>query len=93
MQDAFKDAYEDTYEDAYEDALEDEAPREAQSALRRVKQKQERIKKPSIDICRITAAAFRINLKRKENVFFTTSLLEIDRELRDREDLEYIPRE
>ena len=37
--------------------------------------------KPTIDICSISVAAFRLNLKRKENTFFATSLFEIDREL------------
>lgn len=38
-----------------------------------------------IDICGISAAAFKMNLRKEENVFFATSLFEIDRELEARE--------
>ena len=40
--------------------------------------------KASIDICVISAAAFELNLKKKENTFFLTSLYEIDAILKDR---------
>jgi hypothetical protein len=42
--------------------------------------------KPTIDICQITANAFHLNLKKKDNKLFTTSLYEIDRLLRERQD-------
>jgi transposase InsO family protein len=41
--------------------------------------------KPTINICSISAAAFSIQLKRPGNVFFTTSLYELDREIEDRQ--------
>ena len=44
---------------------------------------------PTIDICGITAAAFRLNLKKKENMFFTTSLFELDCELKARDPSEH----
>jgi hypothetical protein len=34
--------------------------------------------RPTIDICQITANAFHLNLKKKDNELFTTSLYEID---------------
>ncbi len=43
---------------------------------------------PMIDICGISAEAFRTNLKQKENTFFTTSLYEIDQILQKQKDLE-----
>jgi len=52
------------------------------------KQRQERWRKPLIDICGISPAAFKANLKRAENTFFTTSLFEIERELGARKDPE-----
>jgi hypothetical protein len=44
-----------------------------------------------INICRIIVAAFRLNLKKEENIFFTILLLEIDRELGDRKEQEFAP--
>ena len=41
--------------------------------------------KYSIDICGISAIAFRSNLQRKENTFFTTSLYEINCILKERQ--------
>jgi hypothetical protein len=38
----------------------------------------------TIDICGISAEAFQLNLRRKENTFFTTSLYEIDQLLQER---------
>ena len=40
--------------------------------------------KYSIDICGISAIAFRLNLQRSENTFFTTSLYEINYILKER---------
>jgi uncharacterized protein YutE (UPF0331/DUF86 family) len=40
--------------------------------------------RPTIDICQITANAFHLNLKKKDNELFTTSLYEIDWLLRER---------
>jgi hypothetical protein len=39
--------------------------------------------KPTIDICQITANAFHLNLKKKDNELFTTSLYKIDQLLRE----------
>ncbi len=44
--------------------------------------------RPTIDICQITANAFHLNLKKKDNEFFTTSLYEIDRLLKERQETE-----
>jgi hypothetical protein len=52
---------------------------------RRPVQENKKPRGPAIDICGITAAAFRVNLRRKENVLFATSMYEIDRELETRE--------
>jgi hypothetical protein len=40
--------------------------------------------KPTIDICQITANAFHLNLKKKDNELFTTSLYKMDWLLRER---------
>ena len=39
---------------------------------------------PIIDICGVSAAAFKTNLKQAQNTYFTTSLYEIDRLLKER---------
>ncbi len=44
--------------------------------------------RPTIDICQITANAFHLNLKKKDNEFFTTSLYEIDRLLKECQETE-----
>ena len=44
--------------------------------------------KPTIDICGISAEAFYLNMKRSNNVVFTTSLYEIDRILEERQSQE-----
>jgi len=43
---------------------------------------------PTIDICGISAVAFDLNLRRKENTYFTTSLYEIDRILEEHKETE-----
>src|SRR4051794_21149624 len=43
--------------------------------------KKKEVVKLTIDICGISAMAFQANLKREENIFFATSLFEIDYEL------------
>jgi hypothetical protein len=40
--------------------------------------------RPTIDICQITTNAFHLNLKKKDNEFFTTSLYKIDQLLKER---------
>jgi len=40
--------------------------------------------KPTIDICGISGNAFHLNLRDKDNTFFTTSLYEIDRILQEK---------
>jgi hypothetical protein len=54
------------------------------SIPRRPMQKEIKQRKPTIDICNISAAAFQVNLQREDNIFFTTSMFEIDRELEAR---------
>jgi hypothetical protein len=56
----------------------------ASKTLHRVKQEKERQQKPTIDICGISAAAFWLNLQKENNIFFATSMFEIDRELKAR---------
>ncbi|KAH0553165.1 hypothetical protein GP486_006651 [Trichoglossum hirsutum] len=51
---------------------------------RRLKKPKEEPRQPAINICRISAAVFYLNLKKKENICFATSILEIDRELKAR---------
>jgi hypothetical protein len=51
-------------------------------ALRQRKASQKN--KPLIDICGISAVAFKTNLKQEQNTYFTTSLYEIDRLLEER---------
>ena len=65
------------------DELAGRAPCGETSTPQRLRRQEE--KKPTIDICRITAAAFRVNLHRKDNELFRTSIFEIDRELTARE--------
>jgi len=48
-------------------------------------------KAKEVDICGISRATFHLNMKRKENTFFTTSLYEIDRELERRTELPSSP--
>jgi transposase InsO family protein/predicted aspartyl protease len=54
------------------------------SAKRRPITAEEKQSQQPIDICSISAAAFRLNLRKKENVCFATSIFEIDRELEAR---------
>jgi hypothetical protein len=63
------------------DALAGQASRGHKPATRRPKEAKEKPKQPAIDIYRISAAAFRLNLKKEENTCFATSIFEIDREL------------
>ena len=39
---------------------------------------------PALDIFEISGAAFHLNLRRKQNIVFSTSLYEIDKELEER---------
>jgi hypothetical protein len=49
--------------------------------------------RPSVNITGISPAAFQINLRKKENLFFTTSFFEIDKELESRQEDEFVPGE
>ena len=64
--------------------LEGKHARDIPPSLRPIRQDPEKQRKPTIDICGISAAAFRMNLHRKENIFFAISLFEIDREIEAR---------
>jgi hypothetical protein len=49
--------------------------------------------RPSVNIAGISPAAFQINLRKKENLFFTISFFEIDKELESRQEDEFVPGE
>src|SRR4051812_13751654 len=65
--------------------LDGKLPCNTPSSTRPIKQRSEKQRKPTIDICGISTAAFWLNLRKEENTFFTTSLFEITRELEARE--------
>jgi len=49
--------------------------------------------RPTVNIAGISPAAFQINLRKKENLFFTISFFEIDKELESRQEDEFVPGE
>jgi hypothetical protein len=49
--------------------------------------------RPSVNITGISPAAFQMNLRKKENLFFTTSFFEINKELESRQEDEFVPGE
>jgi hypothetical protein len=61
--------------------LEGQAIRSQEPAPHRPIEDKEELRQPIIDICRISAAAFQLNLWKKKNTLFATSIFEIDREL------------
>ena len=63
------------------DALTGRALCGREPAPRRLKKPKKETEQLATNICQISAAAFCLNLKKKENTCFTTSILEIDREL------------
>jgi transposase InsO family protein len=65
--------------------LKDQIPRDNAVKPRVAKRKPTELGRFSIDICNISAAAFQLNLRKKENTFLATSIFEIDRELEARE--------
>jgi hypothetical protein len=67
------------------DELRGRAPQKTEADPRRFKQKERKVYQPAINICGITAAALRLNLRQKDNILFATSMFEIDRELEARE--------
>jgi hypothetical protein len=66
------------------DALTGWALRGRESAPRRLRKPKEETEQSVIDICQISAAAFCLNLKKKENMCFAISILKIDHELEAR---------
>ena len=51
-------------------------------APRWLRKPKEEMEQPATNICRISVAAFCLNLKKKENICFATSILEIDHKLK-----------
>jgi hypothetical protein len=49
--------------------------------------------RPTVNITGISPAAFQMNLRRKENLFFTISFFEIDKEIESQQEDEFIPGE
>jgi hypothetical protein len=63
--------------------IEKELSQEQDNKIKLPQQKATHKKYPVVDICGISAAVFRTNLKQEQNTYFTTLLYKIDRILQD----------